>query len=283
MQSIPIVVSLPHSARTRRAWFVDIWGVMHNGVRPFDGAVAACRAFRNTGGKVILVSNAPRPSGAVAAQLDRIGVQKDAYDAILSSGDISRGLIENFAGRSVLHIGPERDLPLFDGLGVRLDGAGEVEAIVCTGLLDDEREIANDYRARLAPLAARQIPMICANPDLTVERGGRLIPCAGAVAAVYAELEGPVHYAGKPFPPIYDAAHALAEDLLGEKLGKSSILAIGDGLLTDIAGAARNGLDSVFIASAVSLGHGPLDEPAVARLFPDGGPRPMAAMPELVW
>lgn len=280
--AIPIVTSLPDSALARRVWFVDIWGVMHDGVRPFTRAVAACEAFRAAGNTVILVSNAPRPALAVETQLARIGIGPNAYDAIVTSGDVSRGLVAAHAGEPILHIGPERDLPLFDGLEVVLAKGTNVGAIVCTGLVDDEREAASDYRRLLTPLASRQIPMICANPDLTVERGGRLIPCAGAVAAEYERLGGPVAYAGKPHLPIYQAAYERAEALTGQPLDKGQILAIGDGVLTDIEGAARYGIDSLYVASAVSLEGESLNNATLARLFPDTSKaRPIAAMIEL--
>lgn len=291
---IPILTTLPPEAMARRAWFVDIWGVMHNGVAPFATAVEACRSFRRRGGAVILVSNAPRPRTSVTAQLDSIGVARDAYDGIVSSGDIARSLVGAHAGRRVLHIGPPRDRPLFDGLGVSIsadggdegtgftrDGSAELAAVVCTGLVDDERETPDDYRAAMVPLAAAGIPMICANPDLTVERGGRLIPCAGAVARLYESLGGRVDYAGKPYRPIYDAATAMAEKVIGLSLATSEILAIGDGIRTDIDGAIGYGLDNIFVASIVSMGSAPLTDETLERIFRGYSTRPMAAMAAL--
>ena len=280
---IGIVSSIEGLAAGTLAWFVDIWGVMHNGVAPFAGAVAACRAFRASGGIVVLVSNAPRPAACVIAALDRIGVPRDCYDAVQSSGDTARGLIAALGEGSVYHLGPERDLALYEGLPVVRPAADEAGTIVCTGLVDDDIETGETYRPLLAAFAARQVPMICANPDFTVERGGRIIPCAGAVAAVYEDLGGHVSYAGKPYLPIYDAAFAIVDRLAGKSVPHGAILAIGDGVRTDIAGAARAGLRSVYIASGVHLGAGPLDEAALARLFPDPAIQPLAAMTELVW
>lgn len=265
------------------AWFVDIWGVMHNGIAPFPGAVEACRAFRHGGGIVILVSNAPRPAAAVVAALDRIGVPRDCYDGVQSSGDTARGLIAALGLAPVYHLGPDRDLALYEGLAVALTGAGEAHTIVCTGLVDDDTETGETYRPLLSTFAARQAPMICANPDLSVERGGRIIPCAGAVAAVYECLGGPVAYAGKPYPPIYDAAFSIVEGIAGRPVARAEVLAIGDGIRTDIAGAARAGLRSVYIASGVHLGDGPFDAAALARLFPDPAVQPVAAMERLTW
>ncbi len=279
---ISIVRGIAPLAAGSEVWFVDIWGVMHNGVMPYAGAIAACRAFRQRGGVIVLVSNAPRPWPAVQAGLDKVGVPRDAYDAIQSSGDTARVLIAG-AERPVYHLGPERDLPIYDGLSVLLAGADQARAVVCTGLVDDEAETAEDYRGLVESLARRGLPMICANPDLTVERGGRIIPCAGAVAALYAGLGGEVRYAGKPYPPIYDAAFAVAEKLAGKPVPKAKIIAIGDGVRTDIAGAAAVGLRSVYIASKVHLEGDTLTDNELRRLFPDPAVRPVAAMNGLVW
>lgn len=281
---IPVISSIAPFAAETDAWFVDIWGVMHNGVRPFMPAAAACEAFRKQGGAVILVSNSPRPGPRVADQLDGIGVPRAAWDRIVSSGDVARALIAEHAGRSVYHIGPGRDLPIFEGLGVALGAPDEAVAIVCTGLFDDEREAAEDYAPRLAEAAVRKLPMICANPDLTVERGGRIIPCAGAVAAVYERLGGQVAYAGKPYPPIYARAFGLAREILGREPDKARVLAIGDGVRTDIAGAAEAGIRSVFIASGVHVGAGTeFDTAMLSALFADTHGAPVAAMTALVW
>ena len=279
----PILSAIAPLSATTKAWFVDIWGVMHNGAAPFAEAVVACQTFRTRGGIVILVSNAPRPNASVQTQLDRIGVARDAYDAIISSGDISRALISGLAGKPVYHLGPERDLALYDGLNVSLAPPSQAQAIVCTGLFDDERETAQNYAPILTPLASSRTPMICANPDLSVERGGRIIACAGAVAAFYAHLGGVVTYAGKPFSPIYDAAFACVDALAGHGVERSQILAIGDGVRTDIAGAAHVGIRSVYIASAIHLGADALDRDSLSRLFPDSQGRPIAAMTRLTW
>ena len=280
---IPIVRSICAIAADTDVWFADIWGVMHNGVAPFPGAVEACCTFRAGGGTVILVSNAPRPHASVMTQLDRIGVSRAAYHAIVSSGDTSRALIAALGGKPVHHLGPERDLGLYDGLAVTFADAAHADVIVCTGLFDDETDTPESYRLALSACAARGVPMICANPDLSVERGGRIIPCAGAVAAVYEALGGPVSYAGKPYLPIYETAIALAGQLRGKPVAKARILAIGDGVRTDIAGAAAAGIRSVYIASGVHLSPDALDAGALARLFPDAAGRPVAAMAQLTW
>lgn len=281
---IPIVASIADLSRDKHAWLVDIWGVMHNGVAPFPTAVAACHRFREAGGTVVLVSNAPRPHASVAEALARIGVPATAWDAIVSSGDVSRGLIARLGRTPVFHIGPERDLPLFDGLYTNLVREEAAEAIVCTGLWDDTRETPADYADQLSRLLARKLPMICANPDLKVERGGKIIYCAGAVAAAYEQMGGAVEYAGKPYLPVYAATFERIAELRGTPIEPRQALAIGDGLNTDIRGAHAAGIDSVYVASAVNMAEGArLDAASLADLFSDRPERPIAAMTALAW
>ena len=284
MTGIPLISSIAPFAASSDLWFVDIWGVMHNGVRPFASSVAACEAFRKQGGTLLLVTNSPRPHESVARQLDSIGVARSAYDGIVSSGDVSRSLIDAWAGRRILHIGPERDLPIFVGLrAVPGASADDAEVAVCTGLFDDETETPESYSALLQKLKARNVPMICANPDLKVERGGRIIYCAGAIAAAYVALGGTVSYAGKPFRPIYDLALRTGSELRGREVSKDRVLAIGDGVGTDIAGAANFGVRSVFIASGVHVRSDELLPEAAGRLFPADKPQPVAVMKSFSW
>lgn len=280
--AIPLTTSISPLAAATDAWLVDIWGVMHNGVTPFEDAVRACMTFRRIGGTVMLLSNAPRPAASVAEQLRRIGVSDQAYDMILTSGDAARAMIAKLAGRPVFHLGPERDLPIYAGLGVDRAPLAEASAIVCTGLFDDETETPEDYRDILREAYGRDLRMICANPDLKVERGGKVVWCAGGVAALYAELGGEVEYAGKPFRPIYDLAFAELARQRGRKIARERILAIGDGIKTDIAGAGGMGLRSVFIASGIHV-DGDLDAASLGRLFANAPAQPVAAMRALAW
>jgi HAD superfamily hydrolase (TIGR01459 family) len=279
---IPLIQSVAPLAEVTAAWLVDIWGVIHNGVKPFADACEACAHHRRNGGLVVLVSNSPRPHDSVAAQLDGIGVPRATWDTIVTSGDVARTLIARYAGRPIFHIGPERDLATFAGLDVKRVPAGDAEAIVCTGLFDDERETPDDYAATLKQCAARSLTMICANPDVMVERGGRMIYCAGAVARAYEALGGTVEYAGKPYAPIYALTFATLEKLKRGSSDTARLLAIGDGIGTDIAGAAEAGVRSVFVASGVHV-QGDLDGKAIETLFPPGSPRPIAAMATLAW
>jgi HAD superfamily hydrolase (TIGR01459 family) len=280
--AIPILSSIAELSPACDAWIVDIWGVMHNGARAFDAAGAACRTFRAGGGIVMLLSNAPRPFSAVAGHMTALGVDPAAYDGGVTSGDATRGLIEGWAGRPLLHIGPERDKGLFAGLDVKLAPAEEAQAIVCSGLYDDTRETPADYTALFEGFAARRLTMICANPDLVVERGDKLVYCAGALAAAYAQKGGEVVYAGKPHLPIYERTFAAIDRVAGSHVPSERILAVGDGLDTDLLGAHRAGLRSVFIASAVHLPGG-LDARALDELFASRPFRPIAALPALVW
>lgn len=285
--SIPVIHSIAPLAAETDAWLVDIWGVMHNGVRPFLDAGEACARFREDGGRVLLLSNSPRPASGVKAQLDQIGVRIDAYDTILSSGDATRELIRAYNGAGVYHLGPDRDLPIFSGINVARVGAepGDgAKAIVCTGLFDDTHETPTNYMEMLSGFVQRGLPMICANPDIRVERGGQVIYCAGALAEAYAQLGGEVALAGKPFKPIYDMAFERLAELRGKEVARSRMLAIGDGIKTDIAGATAIGVRAVYVASRVHMGDDEALEPAVlSALFPEKNARPVAAMAQLVW
>jgi len=282
--TIPVIDFLHPVGCNYAVWLVDIWGVMHNGVRAFPSAVETTRRFREQGGIVVLLSNSPRPSPPLQHQLKSLGVVDQSYDATISSGDLTRHELAKHAGARVFHLGPERDLPIFAGIDVARVDAKEAELIVCTGLFDDETERPEHYERMLKEFAGRKLTMICANPDHLVERGHRLVYCAGALALLYEEDGGEVIYAGKPYRPIYELAEETIAGLAGRKIARSEILAIGDGIRTDMQGAADFGLDSVFVASGLHVGPGGegLDELHLAELF-DGRRPPRAAMPALAW
>jgi len=284
--AVPIVDSVQDIGKGYRAWFVDIWGVMHNGRTAFPEASAATRAFRDQGGVVVLLSNSPRPSPAVQEQLREFGVADGAYDATVTSGDLTRHELGKHAGARVFHLGPERDRAIFDGLDIALTGPEEAELVVCSGPFNDDVETPDDYTGLLGALAARGLLMICANPDHMVERGHRLVYCAGALAAVYETFGGKVIYAGKPHVPVYELALETAGRLAGETLDRARVLAIGDGLKTDIAGAGSFGIDAVFVASGLHApgeGGEALDAAHLTQLFGQEGRRPIAAMRGLRW
>jgi HAD superfamily hydrolase (TIGR01459 family) len=279
---IALLSSIAELSTAADAWICDIWGVLHNGVAPFPEAGEACCRFRELGGRVVLVSNSPRLAPAVARQMAEVGVPAGAYDAIITSGDATRECVRRLAGRPIHHLGPPAFLPLFDGLGARLAELDAAEAVVCTGLLDDRRETPDDYAAVLATMRRRDLEMICVNPDLTVERGGQIIYCAGAIAEAYERLGGRVLYAGKPHVPIYLLAFARIAELAGRPVAPQRMLAIGDGIRTDIRGAGAAGIASVFVASAIHVS-APLDEARLAALFANEPHPPIAAMASLRW
>ncbi len=264
----------------------DIWGVVHNGVAAYCDACEALTQFRATGGTVILITNAPRPTPWVARQLDHLHVPHEAYDGVMTSGDVSREVV-SARGGAVYHIGPERDLSIFDGIDIRFTGIDTADYVVCTGLFDDVTETPDDYDGLLASMHSRALFMLCANPDLVVARGDDLVYCAGAVADRYAAKGGDVLYAGKPHRPIYDAALAKAAAARGALTAGQRTLAIGDSLRTDISGALALGIDALFVAGGIhaeELGRvGKISAPALADAFATAGVTPDAVTMRLKW
>lgn len=264
-------------------WFCDVWGVVHNGNRPFPEAVAALRNHRQNGGLVVLLTNSPRTRAGVAAQLAQVGVDPACHDLIVTSGDVTQELVRSPSGRAVFHLGPDRDRSIFDGLDVKRVPLAGAQSVLCTGLVDDQAETPDDYAGLLAEMRAMGLRMICANPDKIVRKGDRILHCAGALAERYASLGGEVMMAGKPFAPIYDVAMARAEDLRGRPIAAADVLAIGDGPETDIRGAADFGLDAVLIADGVTDASAGLAaaEAKTKALVPKA--RIVATLPSLAW
>lgn len=266
----------------------DVWGVIHNGVESFPEACAALVEWRAHHGPVILISNAPRPSADVVAQLDGLGVPREAWSAFVTSGDATRALLRERAPGPVWTVGPDRDAPLYAGLGLAFSGPEDAAFISVSGLQDDEAEDPEDYRARLGLAAKRGLTLICANPDRVVQRGDRLIYCGGALADLYEGLGGAVLMAGKPYGPIYDLALAEAAALKGGPVDRSRVLCIGDGVITDVKGAHDQGLACLFIAKGIhgeaAIGSdGALDPAAVERLLAAESLGATHAMGDLVW
>jgi HAD superfamily hydrolase (TIGR01459 family) len=269
----------------------DVWGVVHNGIAAYEAASDALIRFRAKGGRVVLVSNAPRPGSAVAAQLDGFGVPRAAYDAIVTSGDLTRASVEERIGKVLHHLGPPRDLPIFEGLPVRFGSIEEADYVVCSGFdaEDEGHESVEEYRSRLEAMLRRSLWMLCANPDLVVERGDTLIPCAGAIALAYETMGGEVYYAGKPHRPVYEQAIATAARLAGlETIPVDRVVAIGDAIRTDIAGAAAFGIDSVLVARGIhaedlGLHLGPLASQSVQDWLALQDVKPKAVIERLRW
>ncbi|SFI63570.1 TIGR01459 family HAD-type hydrolase [Jannaschia pohangensis] len=251
-----IIRSLSEVSDNYRALFVDLWGCVHDGVRPIPGAVEALRAYRKTGGRVILVTNSPRPRAGVAKQIAGFGVTEDAYDDIATSGDSARvAMFRGAVGNKVWHLGPDHDAGFFEVPAILTDPAviervplEQAEGIVCTGPFDPLAD-PSVMRPQFLAAKTRGLKLLCANPDIVVDRGETREWCAGALAQLYTEMGGESLYFGKPHPPIYD----LARRRLGaiEDIGDSSILAIGDGPLTDAAGAMGEDLDLLFISGGL--------------------------------
>ncbi len=284
--TIPILSSITELRGQYDAWLCDIWGVVHNGEHPFADAVKACNRFRSGGGAVVLISNSPRPCAAVARQLSEIGVDESAYDAIVTSGDMTRQVLIERNGQPFFHLGPERDTSIFEGLEVlivELDGS---EFVLCSGLYDDLTETPDDYKELFLKMKSQSLQMVCANPDLQVERGNRLIYCAGALAAEYERLGGEVIYTGKPHQPIYDMAVEQVADAKGGKVPRARILCIGDSIKTDIAGATAAGMDALFVASALHIeganDETPLRAADLEIAFSNSPVRPVAAQKNLM-
>jgi HAD superfamily hydrolase (TIGR01459 family) len=287
-ERVPLVEHFGPLARHYDVLFCDVWGVVHNGVAAFAEACAALTRFRRGGGTAILLTNAPRPDAAVKRILDRLGVPQDAYDAIISSGDVTRGIVENRIGQSIFHLGPDRDLPIFGGLDVRFAPLQAADYVVCSGLFDDTVETPDSYRDMLSAMRARELFMVCANPDVVVERGDKLVYCAGALADAYAARGGEVLYCGKPHAPIYEAALVKAAALRGGAAPPlHRVLAVGDSVRTDLVGAAAFGLECLFVTSGLHAEHyGSREAPdldAMNEIFAAANVRPKAVIRGLVW
>jgi HAD superfamily hydrolase (TIGR01459 family) len=284
----PIITSAGPLLARYDAVFCDVWGVMHNGRRAYEGAGEALARFREGSGAVILVSNAPVPASGVERVLERTGVRRDAWDAIVSSGDIALKHIAEKGYQRVHWVGPsKRDYPLYVRLPAAPVPLDEAEAIVCTGLKDDRNETVEHYRELIEQGVARKLPFVCANPDLVVDVGEVRLVCAGSIAAEYERHGGDVFWAGKPHASAYGTALERASELRGAPVALSRVLAIGDAVRTDLAAARQLGVDALFIASGIHkeiLAGGEIDPDKLAALFaPADTPPAVAAMSELRW
>lgn len=256
-----IISSLSDIASQYDALFCDLWGCLHNGVAPFPAAVAALQSFRAAGGKVILLTNAPRPKSSVVKQLQKMGLPRDTWDDVATSGDAAQfAMLMGAVGQQVHHIGAPKDEPFFtdfeDDIAHLVQDANitrvpldQAQGIVCTGLADDLTETPADYRAKLLMAKAKGLKFLCANPDIVVDMGDKRLWCAGALAQDYEQMGGELLYYGKPHPPVYD----LARRRLG--LDEARILCVGDGIATDVQGGVAEGLDTLFITGGIAANH----------------------------
>lgn len=274
------------------AFILDLWGVIHDGVTPYPHAAATLRALRAAGKRTVLLSNAPRRAFALVDGLSAMGIPRDLYDHVMSSGEAVHGELAcrrdpwyARLGRRCLHVGPDRDRNIFAGLDLDIvERPDEADFVLNTGP-DRFDETVDDYHAVLKACADRRLPMVCANPDLVVIREGRRVICAGALAERYEALGGEVSYRGKPDPAIY----ALCLELLGVA-DRQRVAGVGDALHTDVAGAAAAGIDSIFVTSGIhgeELGVTEYGETAdlkrVAEVAAAHNQRPTAAIAAFVW
>ncbi len=284
-----LIASLAEISDSYDAILCDVWGVLHDGRAAFRPASDALVAYRRRGGVVAALTNAPRPNPPVRTQMLRLGVSEHALDAVVTSGDVTLALMEAFGDAPVHTIGPDRDMSLFDALAARSGlrparvAPQQAAYVLCTGLEHDERETPADYTLRLAALAARKLPFLCANPDIVIHRGADLVYCAGALGRDYAALGGDVTYAGKPHAPIYQAALGVVAQTLGREPRR--VLAIGDGFQTDVRGAAGQGIDVLFVAGGIhreeTLTDGKPDAKKLAAFFAREGLTPVATLAAL--
>jgi HAD superfamily hydrolase (TIGR01459 family) len=291
---IPEISGLRDIAGRYDAILCDVWGVLIDGKKHFPAAADALRRFRAAGGRVLLVTNASRPDAEVRRQLLGLGLPEDAFDDLVSAGELTLREMVSRKGQACYHLGPPRDNGLFEEAGRRLGAPvrkvspEEADYVVCTGLLEERAETPQDYDERLAAFKAHDLVMLCANPDIVVAIGDDLVYCAGALAERYAAMGGKVLMFGKPHPPVYAAARERLARLAGRPVADSRIVAIGDGALTDLAGAGRAGLDCVFITDGV---HGEelrpsgeqVDPSALERLIAAAGARPVALARAVFW
>jgi HAD superfamily hydrolase (TIGR01459 family) len=281
------ILGLREISSRYRFLLCDVWGVVHNGVTADPVAVTALAAHRAAGGVVVLVTNAPRMKPQVLGLFERLGVSPDAYDDLVTSGEAAHAWLGERPGLRILHLGPERDVSIYDGLEVSFPGEADADIVCCTGLFDDEAETPDDYRERLAAWSARGLPMLCVNPDKVVERGNRLVWCAGAIADAYEAVGGETIIVGKPHAPIYATALARFASIAGTGVDPAAILAIGDGAETDLRGANRQGLDALFVTDGIHAdAFGARDKPdpaLVATFLEDHGLGAKAWMPRLMW
>jgi HAD superfamily hydrolase (TIGR01459 family) len=269
------------------ALLCDVWGVIHNGRESFPAACAALARFRAERGPVVLISNAARPHAPVVEQLDAMGVPREAWSHIVTSGDATRVLLAARAPGPAWLIGVDRDAPLYEGLGLETSDLAHARFISVTGPYDDENDEPADYRDRFLEAVGRDLELVCANPDLVVQRGDRLIYCGGALAQLYESLGGRVAMAGKPYAAIYELSLAKAAETLGRPVEPARVLCIGDGLPTDIRGANAQGLDALFVASGIhgaeTIGPDGMNAAAVADLLRQDGLSATYAIADLVW
>lgn len=289
MPAPSVISGLSQIADQYDAILCDVWGVIHNGRESFPEACEALIRFGQERGPVVLISNVPRPSRFVLSQLDELKVPPVTWSGFVASGDATFAELVKRAPGPAWTVGPARDGGLYEGSGVNQTEIPEHAAFIsCTGLFDDDTETPEDYRERLQACADRGLEMVCANPDRVVQRGDKMIWCAGALADLYEEMGGKVLMVGKPFAPIYELSYAEVDRLAAKSVAKDRILAIGDGVRTDVAGANNQGLDLLFVAAGIHAAElagvdGRMDPGKVDAMLSAAGAHSKWAAPDLRW
>ncbi|HYC01689.1 MAG TPA: TIGR01459 family HAD-type hydrolase [Azospirillaceae bacterium] len=288
----PFHAGLRELADRYDGFILDLWGVVHDGVRPYPGAADCLERLRAMGKRVCLLSNAPRRVAAAEARLLGMGLRREHWDHLMTSGEASFEALRDrpdawhaALGPKLFHIGPERDDDVYDSLAdrVRVESPEEADFVVNTGI-DDFDETLADYEPLLQRCRARGLPMLCANPDLVVHVGEQLVICAGELARRYEELGGDVTYHGKPHPGVYRRCF----DLMGG-IEPARIVAVGDSLRTDVAGANAAGIDSLLVTGGIHRdelgmpGGAMPDAALLARVLDAAGQRPTGLIAELAW
>jgi HAD superfamily hydrolase (TIGR01459 family) len=287
---IPLHSGVSEFADRCDALILDLWGVIHDGLAPYPGVSDCLDRLRDRGIRVLMLSNAPRPSSVVIERLDGMGIGPDRYERIITSGDVTRDALAHrddpwhaALGKRYLHLGPERDTGLIAGLDFAPAGTpDDADFILNTGLRDDETEGLEDYREILVTARSRSLPMVCANPDLTVMRGPRTVLCAGALAAAYEEIGGDVRYHGKPYTSVYDYCFSVLEGV-----PRGRVMMVGDSLRTDIAGANAAGIEGIFVNGGLhsieGSGSGESPMALLERMADESGHRPSGALALFAW
>jgi len=288
MSAPEVIAGLSEIADRYDAVLCDVWGVIHNGRESFPEACKALIRFQELRGPVVLISNVPRPSRFVLSQLKELDVPREAWSGFVASGDATFAELVKRAPGPAWAVGPSRDGGLYEGSGVDQTEIPEHAAFIsCTGLFDDDIETPEDYRERLEACARRGLEMVCANPDRVVQRGDKMIWCAGALADLYESMGGKVIMVGKPFAPIYELSYAEIDRLAGRPVDRDRILAVGDGLPTDVIGANRQGLDLLFVAGGIHAAEleraGRMDAELVDAFLGRAGAHARYAAPDLRW
>ncbi len=288
---VPLADGIAAHAENYDGFILDLWGVLHDGERAYPAATDCLAALKRLGKKLLILSNAPRRAEAIVARNEELGITRDLYDVIHSSGEETWIHLKDrpdawyrSLGSRVFHLGPSRDNGIREGLDLSfVDDLADADVILNTGASAPEEQV-EDFEPLLQAALDRRLPMICANPDLVVMRGSRLEICAGAIAARYQDLGGQVRYHGKPHADVYQRSFRL----LG-LADKARVAAVGDSLRTDVAGAAAAGIDAIFVTGGIHveeldpLGNGRPDAERLNAAIAQSGHRPVAAVPAFTW